>query len=691
MITNHNFDSESQYKKGFDIKYINRFLGYAKPHKLFIFLALLFLAISSATQLITPNIYRQSIDRYLVPLYTIENGNDPAFSLYSKLEKVAVPAGDNRKAVPMSFLEKNKDISSEINKRRGEAQENCYLFPKDSYDGSHGFVYENYWFVPDEEFSDIDPAYLLKIRGRDFSGLKKLFIVFLLVLAAHALADYYHRLTLEIASQRTMYALRMALFSHIQSLSMSLFNRTPVGSLTTRVTNDIESINNMLSTVAVQMLSSVCMFLGSLIIVLWINWKLTLFSLVVLPFCVVITIIFRIVVRQVQRKLSRILATINAILTEVFSGIKIIQAFNQQKRIRGMFSEVNESYYKAGFRNVIYMGVFGPMLDLVKHFGTALIILYGGICILNGKLTLGSLMAFITYFDNLCNPLTQISHQITQLQSCLAASERIFTLMDMKNEVEIPENPVMIDNLKGEVEFQNVDFSYIENEQVLKDVSFKVEPGKSIAIVGPTGAGKSSLINLVCRFYDANKGKVLLDGVDVKDWSNEELRKHISIVLQGTFVFSRSIYENIALGDPSITREKAIQAAKMVCADTFIEKFPHGYDEIMAERRTTLSAGEKQLLCFARALAHDPKILILDEATSNVDPVTERLIQDAIDKLMIGRTSMIVAHRLSTIHKVDEIFVLDNGKIIERGSHAELMARKGAYYDLYLLQFSRRI
>ena len=254
-----------------------------------------------------------------------------------------------------------------------------------------------------------------------------------------------------------------------------------------------------------------------------------------------------------------------------------------------------------------------------------------------------------------------------------------------------PELPVIVGKPKGEVEFRNVDFSYIENEQVLKDVSFKIEPGKSIAIVGPTGAGKSSLINLVCRFYDANKGEVLLDGVNVKDWSNEELRKHISIVLQGTFVFSRSIYENIALGDPTITREKAIKAAETVCANQFIEKLPRGYDEVMAERGATLSAGEKQLLCFARALAHDPKILILDEATSNVDPATEHLIQDAIDKLMIGRTSMIVAHRLSTIHKVDEIFVLDDGKIIERGSHAELMAKKGAYYDLYLLQFSRRI
>ena len=681
------FDAEDQYKSGFDISYIRRFLGYAAPQKLYIILALVFLALSSATQLITPNIYRKSIDNYLVPLYTFVDSKDEAFVKFPKLAEVAIPAGDATAAVPTSFLEKNKDISDSI-KDKGE---NHYIFKQESYDGTHGFVYGGNWFVPDKEFADIDPALLTKIRGTDITGLKRMFCLFLLVLAVHALSDYFHRLTLEIASQRTMYSLRMALFEHLQSLSVSLFNRTPIGKLVTRVTNDIEAINSMLSTVAVQMLASAGMFIGSLIIVLYINWKLTLVSLAVLPFCVVITIVFRLIVRKVHRELRRILAKINGVLTEEFSGIKMIQSFNQQKRRREEFAEVNASYYKAGFKNVICMGVFGPILDLIRHFGTALIILYGGICVLDGDLTLGSLMAFITYFGHLCNPLMQISNQITQLQSSLAASERIFTLLDTKNEVAQPELPVIVGDPKGEIEFKSVDFSYIENEQVLEDVSFKIEPGKSIAIVGPTGAGKSSLINLVCRFYDANKGRVLLDGVDVKDWSNEELRKHISIVLQGTFVFSRSIYENIALGDPTITREKAIKAAETVCANQFIEKLPHGYDEVMAERGATFSAGEKQLLCFARALAHDPRILILDEATSNVDPATEHLIQDAIDKLMIGRTSMIVAHRLSTIHKVDEIFVLDNGKIIERGSHAELMAKKGAYYDLYLLQFSRRI
>ena len=688
MSHNHkDFDSEDQYKSGFDISYIRRFLGYASPQKLYIFLALLFLALSSATQLITPNIYRKSIDNYLVPLYTFVKPDREILEKYPELSEVSLKAGDDTLAAPMSFLEKNKDISDAI-KDKGE---NHYIFPEADYDGTHGYVYGGNWFVPDSQFADIDPMLLTKIRGKDMSGLKRMFCYFLIVLALHAFADYFHRLTLEIASQRTMYSLRMALFKHLQSLSVSLYNRTPIGKLVTRVTNDIEAINSMLSTVAVQMLASAGMFIGSLIIVLYINWKLTLISLTVLPFCVVITVVFRIIVRKVHRELRRILAKINGVLTEEFSGIKMIQSFNQQKRRREEFAEVNASYYKAGFKNVICMGVFGPILDLIRHFGTALIILYGGICVLKGDLTLGSLMAFITYFGHLCNPLMQISNQITQLQSSLAASERIFTLLDTENEVAQPENPTIVAEPKGEVEFKNVDFSYIEGEQVLKDVSFKLEPGKSIAIVGPTGAGKSSLINLVCRFYDANKGEVLLDGVNVKDWSNEELRKHISIVLQGTFVFSRSIYENIALGDPTITREKAIKAAETVCANQFIEKLPHGYDEVMAERGATLSAGEKQLLCFARALAHDPRILILDEATSNVDPATEHLIQDAIDKLMIGRTSMIVAHRLSTIHKVDEIFVLDDGKIIERGSHAELMAKKGAYYDLYLLQFSRRI
>ena len=598
------FDAEDQYKSGFDISYIRRFLGYAAPQKLYIILALVFLALSSATQLITPNIYRKSIDNYLVPLYTFVDSKDEAFVKFPKLAEVAIPAGDATAAVPTSFLEKNKDISDSI-KNKGE---NHYIFKKESYDGTHGFVYGGNWFVPDKEFADIDPALLTKIRGADITGLKRMFCLFLLVLAVHALADYFHRLTLEIASQRTMYSLRMALFKHLQSLSVSLFNRTPIGKLVTRVTNDIEAINSMLLFLPFSSVTSyfrVLSLISVLLLLTGVFFPMTR-AAVITPSARTPSMtndMIRIVVRKVHRELRRILAKINGVLTEEFSGIKMIQSFNQQKRRREEFAEVNASYYKAGFKNVICMGVFGPILDLIRHFGTALIILYGGICVLDGDLTLGSLMAFITYFGHLCNPLMQISNQITQLQSSLAASERIFTLLDTKNEVAQPELPVIVGDPKGEIEFKSVDFSYIENEQVLKDVSFKIEPGKSIAIVGPTGAGKSSLINLVCRFYDANKGEVLLDGVNVKDWSNEELRKHISIVLQGTFVFSRSIYENIALGDPTITREKAIKAAETVCANQFIEKLPHGYDEVMAERGATLSAGEKQLLCFARALA----------------------------------------------------------------------------------------
>ena len=391
MSHNHkDFDSEDQYKSGFDISYIRRFLGYASPQKLFIFLALLFLAITSTTQLITPNIYRKSIDNYLVPLYTFVQPDREVLEKYPQLSEVSIKAGDGTLAAPMSFLEKNRDISDSIM----DKGENHYVFPEADYDGTHGFVYGGNWFVPDSQFADIAPALLMKIRGKDMSGLKRMFYYFLLVLLIRAIFDYFHRLTLEIASQRTMYSLRMALFKHLQNLSVSLYSRTPIGKLVTRVTNDIETINTMLSTVAVQMLTSITMFIGSLIIVLFINWKLTLISLTLIPICILITIFFRIMMRKVQRELRRMLSGINGDLIEVFSGIKMIQSFNQQKSIREKFVIVNNANYKVGFKNVIYMGIFGPSLDLVKHFGTTLIVLYGGICVLKGNLTLGSLMAF---------------------------------------------------------------------------------------------------------------------------------------------------------------------------------------------------------------------------------------------------------------------------------------------------------
>lgn len=684
------FDSEEQYRGGFDLSYIRRFLHFARPQAWLIVATFTLLVIALAAELLTPNIYRRAIDSYLVPLHCVVEIPEEESGDAGLLENSTLIEGRTY-AVRTSFLEANKDIRNRLVRNAAEAATNYYLFPAESFDGAHGFTRGGSWFVPDSQLKDLDRETLRSMRGRDFSGLRVLFILYVAVVLIRAFSEYYHRLTLEMASQRTMFALRTKLFDHLQSLSLSLYNRTPIGKLVTRVTNDVEAINSMLSTVAVQLLASCGMFLGCAVVLLCIDLKLALVSFAVLPPCLVVTIIFRSLMRKIHRKFRRIVAKLNGVLTEDFSGIKIIQVFNQHRRRRAEFAEVNQSYYDTGFRHIIYMGVFGPILDLIRQTGTALILLYGGFCVLDGRLTLGTLMAFITYFGHLCRPLMQISDQITQLQSSMAAAERIFGLFDQRNEVAPSERPAAVPEPRGQVEFEHVDFSYIPGEPVLKDVNFTLQPGRSVAIVGPTGAGKSSIINLVSRFYDTTGGAVRLDGIDVRDWPNETLRKSISIVLQGTFVFSRSIAENIRLGDPSITDERIRWAAETVCASHFIEKLPHGYDEVMAERGATLSSGEKQLLCFARALAHDPRILILDEATSNVDPATESLIQDAIDKLMKGRTSIIVAHRLSTIRKVDEIMVLENGRIVERGTHDELMQKMGAYYNLYILQYSRRI
>ena len=690
MPGHFDIDNEEQYKAGFDLSYIRRFLKFAAPQKWLLALTLLLLIISLAANLLTPNLYRKAVDNYLLPIHNVLSIPPEILEARPDLRKASRPLDGGLYAVPASFLDKNPDLVHKINKD-GEKAVGYYIFPAEKFDGSHGFVNGESWFLPDSDLGKIDKKLLASMRGRDLIGLREIFILYVVLVLVRMLAEYFHRLTLEMASQRTMYALRQNLFEHVQALSLSLYNRTPIGKLVTRVTNDVEAINSMLSTVAVQLLASFGQFLGCAVIIFFINKRLALVSFLVLPPCLVLTIVFRFLMRKIHRALRRLVAKINGFLTEEISGIRIVQVFNQQKRRRAEFSEINEDHYSAGVRMIMYVGILSPLLDLIRQAGVALILLFGGLWVLKGDVTLGTLMAFITYFGYLCAPLMQISDQITHLQSSMAAAERIFKLFDEKAEVAPPENPSEFIVPRGKVEFEHVDFSYLPGEPVLKNVSFTIDPGKSIAIVGPTGAGKSSIINLVSRFYDANCGAVRLDDVDVREWSNSDLRQHISIVLQGTFVFSRSIAENIRLGNPKISDARVRWAAETVCANRFIEKLPHGYDEIMAERGATLSAGEKQLLCFARALAHDPKILILDEATSNVDPATESLIQDAIDRLMEGRTSIIVAHRLSTIRKVDEIIYLENGEIKERGSHDELMSHMGPYYNLYILQYSRRL
>jgi len=525
-----------------------------------------------------------------------------------------------------------------------------------------------------------------------FTGVRNLAIVIVVILVVKMICEYGHVIVTQIMGQRAMFILRTQTFEHLNKLSLSYFDKNPVGRLVTRVTNDVEAVNEMFSTILVATLKDVLMFFGSMIVLLMLDWRLALVSFSLLPVFLIIAMIFKKKVRKVFRDIRKHLARLNARLTEDISGVKIIQVFRQEKRRQNDYYKTNRDYYNAGIRQLVVFGIFRPLVDVITSVSVAFVIVFAGISIMHNTMSIGTLVAFLLYIGYMFGPVVNMTQRFNIIQSSMAAAERIFDLINEKPEIQEYNSTITSsEKQKGYVEFDNVTFGYTDETDVLKNVSFKIEPGKSVAIVGPTGAGKTSIINLICRFYDTKSGAVKLDGTDVKDWDFENLRKHIAIVLQDAFIFSRNIADNINLGDENISKEKLRHAAAMVQADSFIDKLNGGFDEMMAERGATLSAGQRQLICFARALAHDPKVLILDEATSNVDPATESLIQNAIETLMHGRTSIIIAHRLNTIKKVDEIIVLDNGEILERGSHEKLIAQKGIYYNLCLMQYGEEV
>jgi len=524
------------------------------------------------------------------------------------------------------------------------------------------------------------------------AGVAKLAIIIFAVIIIRTLCDYFHVIFTQIMGQRAMFVLRTQTFDKLKKLSLSFFDKNPVGRLVTRVTNDVEAVNEMFATVLVASVKDILMFLGSIVVLLILDLRLALISFSLLPVFLLIALFFKNKIRKVFRNIRKLLAKLNAMLTEDISGIKIIQIFRQEKRRQNEFDKTNFSYYKAGINQLTVFGIFRPLIDVMTSVSTALVIVFAGLAIMKGNLSVGTLVAFLLYIGYMFGPVVNMTQRFNIIQSSMAAAERIFGLLNEKPEIEeMKLNKKNPREKKGRVEFENVTFGYIDETNILKNISFKIEPGKSVAIVGPTGSGKTSIINLICRFYDTKSGKIMLDGQNVKNWNFDNLRKHIAIVLQDAFIFGRNIADNIRLGSEAITDEKIKRAAKMVQANIFIDKLPNGYNEVMAERGATLSAGQRQLICFARALAHEPKVLILDEATSNVDPATESLIQSAIETLMKGRTSIIIAHRLNTIKKVDEILVLDNGEILERGNHEQLFAKKGIYYNLCLMQYGEEI
>jgi len=526
-----------------------------------------------------------------------------------------------------------------------------------------------------------------KIANSDYNGLLAITIILFASLFLQAIIQYFLTYYTELMGQKIIYDIRIELFSHIQKLALKYFDKTPIGRTVTRVTNDVEALNEMFSSGIVQVFSDVFIIIWIFIFMFIMDVELSLVTLSVLPVLFYATFLFRKKVRESYREVRKYLASLNSYMQEHVTGMNVVQLFAKEKEEIKKFSEINKNHKDANIKSIFYYAVFFPVVELLSSVALALIIWYGGGEIVRGTMTIGVLIAFFQYTEMFFRPIRDLSEKYNILQSAMASSERIFKLLDTKTFIENPEKPLILEKVKGEIEFKDVWFAYNEDEYVLKNVSFKINPGETTAIVGHTGAGKTSIINIFTRFYDIQKGSITLDGIDIRNFNKHDLRKHIAAVLQDVFLFSGTIKSNISLGDEKITDEKIIQAAKTVGAHKFISQLPNGYDEIVKEKGATLSVGQRQLISFARALAYDPKILILDEATSSVDTETEILIQNAIEKLLVGRTSIVIAHRLSTIQNADKIIVMHKGELKEIGKHQELLAKKGIYYKLYQLQY----
>jgi ATP-binding cassette subfamily B multidrug efflux pump len=545
---------------------------------------------------------------------------------------------------------------------------------------------------------DLVGPYLTKIAideymaTRDPSGLTPLALLYLGALLAAFVVRFGQVFILQMTGQKVMLDLRRQIYGHLQKLDVSYFDRNPVGRLMTRVTTDVDAVNELFTSGVVTVFGDLFTLFGIMGVMMAMNWRLALVAFSVIPLFFLVTNWFRRGSRRTFREVRKWVARINAFLQENITGMSAVQLFRREERNRRAFAEVNRTHTDANLAQIFYYAVFYPAIELLAALGTALILLYGGSRVLESTLTLGALVAFIQYSERFWRPISDLSEKFNILQQAMASSERIFTLLDTEPKVVPPEKPVHLERVEGRVAFEKVSFAYAppsEGEEpnwVLQDIDFEVRPGRSVALVGATGAGKTSIISLLARFYDVQKGRVTLDGVDVRDLHPTQLRTSLALVLQDVHLFSGTIASNIRLGS-DIPDERVHAAARAVHAHRFIEALPQGYDTEVKERGATLSVGQKQLLSFARALAHDPRVLILDEATSSVDTETETLIQDALKVLLRGRTALVIAHRLSTIQNVDEILVLHKGKIRERGSHQALLAQRGLYWRLYQLQY----
>ena len=683
------YEEETQVK-AYDSKLMKRLMSYAKKYWAFFAAAILLLVAVTVIDLLKPYFIKIAIDDYLngyqKPMITYEassgvEGVEFEGRIYKRVESVPEEIPEDR----VFFIDYVDNIPYLVNGIvEPEMMGSATVAEISEESRQYQLHYGDSIIL---EARRLDRNEVKIFRSKDLNAMKTIGIIFILAIIAGFLFNFLQTYVLNYVGQTIIFNIRQEIFSHIQKMPIAFFDKNPVGRLVTRVTNDTETLNDMYTNVLVSLLKDFCILVGVIIIMFSMNMVLALIIIGAIPVVVLVTVFFRKNARKAYRRIRVALARINTVLSENISGMRVIQIFDRQKEKLEEFKKTNKEYYKATMGEVVVSGVFRPLIELISSATIAALLWFGGIRVLDGTLQFGVLFAFVDYVGQFFHPINDMAEKYNILQAAMASSERIFGILDTPGEPDEGSIEMDKDRIKGDIEFKNVWFAYNDDEWVLKDVSFKVPAGKTLAIVGATGAGKTSIINLLNRFYEIRKGQILMDGIDIRQIKKKSLRENVGMVLQDVFLFSGTVMENIRLNEDRISDEEVKKASAYVNADGFIQGLPNGYDEEVKERGSTFSAGQRQLLAFARALAFDPSILILDEATANIDTETELLIQDALTKLTRNRTTIVIAHRLSTIQHADNIIVLHKGRIREMGNHQELLAKRGMYYNLYKLQY----
>ena len=659
---------------------MKRLLSYLKPHKFVMTAATVLVLFIIVVELYRPIIIGDAIDNFI-------NGYYRPYVLANE---------DDREVITWNGLNLTRKTDEELTLLPESTE--CYQI----------FLYHDSYYMaesitPSEctRLRDADNEYLenyvqngapllgreelKELRTYDFVGILRAALLYLLMLLIGFILNYMDTWMLQKMGQKIVYQMREEVFTHIHSLSLTFFNSTPVGKLVTRVSNDTEAINELFSSILVKLFKNTVKIVGYAVVMISIDVRMAGLSFLLLPVVTFLTFLFQILSRKAYQITRTKITDLNTFLSEHISGMRLIQIFAREEAKYKQFKGKSQELFEANWREVMIFAIFRPAIYLTSVLAMVIVIGGGSYWVLQGTLSLGTLFIFISYISSFFEPIQDLAEQFGTLQSSLASAEKIFSVLDVKPEITSPASPVPV-QIKGRIEFRHVWFAYEKDDYVLKDVSFVIEPGQKIAFVGATGAGKSSILNLIGRYFDIQKGEILIDGANIRDIDTDVLRRAIGQVQQDVFIFTGDIKNNISLNNEEISLEQIQTAAQTVGADSFIQKLPGGYDEPVTERGSTLSAGQRQLLSFARTLAYDPTILVLDEATANIDTETESLITKALERLMEGRTTIMVAHRLSTIQHADKIIVMHHGEIREQGSHQELLHKNGLYRKLYDLQ-----